>query len=256
MRHLLEENDEPRAAQLTHIKRAIAIYRALLAGGVVQRIDPPGPDGRTVALTIDLQPDFALNQPLSPFAVASLELLDRDSPTYALDALSVLESTLEDPRQVLSAQRNKARGEAVAAMKAEGIEYDERMELLEDVTYPQPLMELLDRRLRDLPQGAPVGRGLRAQAQVGGPGHVRAGHDVHRVRRSLPARPVRGPGAALPGRLLQGAQADRAGLDAHRGAARPHRVARRAGAPGRLVAAGRVGAARVARRWSRSRVSG
>ena len=63
MRHLLEENDEPRAAQLNHIKRAIAIYRALLAGGVVQRIDPPGPDGRTVALTIDLQPDFALNQP-------------------------------------------------------------------------------------------------------------------------------------------------------------------------------------------------
>ena len=111
----------------------------------MQRIDPPGPDGRTVALTVDLQPDFALNQPLSPFAVAALELLDRDSPTYALDALSVLEATLEDPRQVLSAQRNKARGEAVAAMKAEGIEYDERMELLEDVTYPQPLDGAADR---------------------------------------------------------------------------------------------------------------
>ena len=96
------------------------------------------------ALTVDLQPDFALNQPLSPFAVAALELLDRDSPTYALDVLSVLESTLEDPRQVLSAQRNKARGEAVAAMKAEGIEYDERMELLEDVTYPQPLDRAAD----------------------------------------------------------------------------------------------------------------
>jgi superfamily II RNA helicase len=155
MRHLLEENDEPRAAQLAHIKRAIAIYRALLAGGVVQRIDPPGPDGRTVALTIDLQPDFALNQPLSPFAVASLELLDRDSPTYALDALSVLESTLEDPRQVLSAQRNKARGEAVAAMKAEGIEYDERMELLENVTYPQPLMELLTAAYETYRKGHP-----------------------------------------------------------------------------------------------------
>jgi superfamily II RNA helicase len=155
MRHLLEENDEPRAAQLNHIKRAIAIYRALLAGGVVQRIDPPGPDGRTVALTIDLQPDFALNQPLSPFAVASLELLDGTSPTYALDALSVLESTLEDPRQVLSAQRNKARGEAVAAMKAEGIEYDERMELLEDVTYPQPLIELLTAAYETYSKGHP-----------------------------------------------------------------------------------------------------
>jgi superfamily II RNA helicase len=155
MRHLLEENDEPRAAQLKHIKRAIAIYRALLAGGVVQRIDPPGPDGRAVALTIDLQPDFALNQPLSPFAVASLELLDRDSPTYALDALSVLESTLEDPRQVLAAQRNKARGEAVAAMKAEGLEYDERMELLEEVTYPRPLAELLEHAYESYRKGHP-----------------------------------------------------------------------------------------------------
>ena len=155
MRHLLEENDEPRAAQLKHIKRAIAIYRALLAGGVVERIDPPGADGRSVRLTIDLQADFALNQPLSPFAVASLELLDRDSPTYALDALSVLEATLEDPRQVLSAQRNKARGEAVAAMKAEGIEYDERMELLEGVTYPRPLAELLEHAYEAYRKGHP-----------------------------------------------------------------------------------------------------
>ena len=48
--------------------------------------------------------------------------------------LTVIESTLDDPRQVLSAQQYKARGEAVATMKAEGIEYEERMELLEEVT--------------------------------------------------------------------------------------------------------------------------
>ena len=59
-------------------------------------------------LTVDLQDDFALNQPLSPFALAALELLDRESPAYALDVLSVVESTLDDPRQVLSAQQFKA----------------------------------------------------------------------------------------------------------------------------------------------------
>ena len=144
MRRLLEDNHEPRAAQLRHIKHAIAIYRALLAGEVVERLPRREPDGRQVRLTIDLQPDFALNQPLSAFAVASLDLLDPSSPTYALDVLSVLESTLENPRQVLQAQRHKARGEAVAAMKAEGIEYDERMELLEEVTHPQPQKELLE----------------------------------------------------------------------------------------------------------------
>jgi superfamily II RNA helicase len=144
VRRLLEDNHEDRAAQRRHIRQAIAIYRALLAGGVVERLAEPDATGRIVRLTVDLQPDFALNQPLSPFALAAMELLDRESPTYALDVLSVVESTLDDPRQVLAAQQFKARGEAVARMKAEGLEYDERMELLDAVTYPRPLAELLD----------------------------------------------------------------------------------------------------------------
>jgi hypothetical protein len=109
----------------------------------VERLDVPDAAGRTVRLTVDLQSDFALNQPLSAFALAAIDLLDRTTPTYSLDVVSIIESTLDNPRQVLAAQRSKARGEAVAAMKMEGIEYEERMELLEDVTYPQPLTELL-----------------------------------------------------------------------------------------------------------------
>ncbi|MFL6109983.1 MAG: DEAD/DEAH box helicase [Catenulispora sp.] len=144
MRHLLEDNHEDRRSQLKLIRKAIAIYRALLAAGIVERLEEPDEQGRIVRLTRDLQFDFALNQPLSPFALATLELLEPESPTYALDALSVIESTLDNPRQVLSAQQNKARGEAVARMKADGIEYEERMELLDKVTYPKPLEELLE----------------------------------------------------------------------------------------------------------------
>lgn len=143
MRHLLEDNHEPRRAQLRHIRQAIAIYRSLLDGGVVERLETPDAEGRIVRLTVDLQQNFALNQPLSTFALAAFELLDADSPSYALDMVSVVESTLDDPRQILAAQQNKARGEAVGQMKADGIEYEERMELLQDVTYPKPLSELL-----------------------------------------------------------------------------------------------------------------
>ncbi len=143
MRHLLTDNHEERPAQRRLILRAIAIYRALLTAGVVEKLDEPDEHGRRVRLTVDLQLNFALNQPLSPFALAAVELIDRESPSYALDVLSVVESTLDDPRQVLSAQQHKARGEAVAAMKSEGIEYDQRMELLEEVTHPKPLAELL-----------------------------------------------------------------------------------------------------------------
>ena len=94
--------------------RAAAIKESLLAAGVLT------PDLRVVD---ELQVDFALNQPLSTFALAAIELLDRESETYAVDVLSVLEATLENPRQVLFAQQNRARAEAVAQMKAEGIEY-------------------------------------------------------------------------------------------------------------------------------------
>ncbi|MET8763909.1 DUF3516 domain-containing protein [Lentzea sp. NPDC004782] len=149
MRHLLEDNHEDRPKQLKHIKRALAMYRALVAAGVVERV---GDDFR---LTVDLQFNFALNQPLSPFALAAIELLDREAPGYALDVLSVIESTLDDPRQILGAQEHKARGEAIGAMKADGIEYDQRMELLEEVTYPKPLAELLDAAFLTYRRGHP-----------------------------------------------------------------------------------------------------
>ncbi|GAA3875460.1 DEAD/DEAH box helicase [Saccharothrix violaceirubra] len=149
MRHLLEDNHEDRAAQRRHILRAIQMYRGLLAAGVVER------DGDDFRLTVDLQVNFALNQPLSPFALAAVELLDREAPGYALDVLSVVESILDDPRQVLSAQEHKARGEAIGAMKSEGIEYEQRMELLEEVTYPKPLSELLEAAFTTYRRGHP-----------------------------------------------------------------------------------------------------
>ncbi|MCW2523883.1 MAG: box helicase domain protein, partial [Frankiales bacterium] len=143
MRALLTDNHESPRAQRGHVRTAIQAYRSLLNAGVVERLAVPDDQGRTVRLTVDLPDNFALNQPLSTFALAAMELLDVESDSHTLDVVSVIEATLEDPRQILSAQQHRARGEAVAAMKAEGIEYEERMELLEEVSYPQPLADLL-----------------------------------------------------------------------------------------------------------------
>jgi hypothetical protein len=143
MRRLLRDNHEDSRTQLRLVRRAVQQYRDLLAAGVVERVDPPDLDGRTVRLVEDLQLGFALNQPLSTYALAVFDVLDPEAPTYALDVVSVIEATLEDPRTVLGAQEHRARGEAIGGMKAEGIEYDERMELLMDVSHPKPLEELL-----------------------------------------------------------------------------------------------------------------
>ncbi|WP_303709699.1 MULTISPECIES: RNA helicase [Microbacterium] len=168
VRRLVFDNHEPRTRQRALALRALAIFRTLRESGVVETFDtgvPGAPKG--VRLTVDLQPNFALNQPLSPFALAAFDLLDPSTSSgtqastssgtqagsgdqgvgtgsYALDMISIVEATLDDPRAVLSQQEFLARGEAVAAMKREGIEYDERMELLEAITYPKPLEELLD----------------------------------------------------------------------------------------------------------------
>lgn len=166
VRRLVFDNHEPRTRQRALALRALAIFRTLRESGVVETFDTGvlgAPKG--VRLTVDLQPNFALNQPLSPFALAAFDLLDPSTGSgtqarsgdqagsgdqgvgtgsYALDMISIVEATLDDPRAVLSQQEFLARGEAVAAMKREGIEYDERMELLEAITYPKPLEELLD----------------------------------------------------------------------------------------------------------------
>ena len=95
-------------------------------------------------MTLDMPDDFALDQPLSPFLLAALELLDPESENYALDVISMVEATLEDPRQVLRAQERAAKDKAMADMKADGLDYDERMDRLAEITYPKPLEDLLD----------------------------------------------------------------------------------------------------------------
>jgi hypothetical protein len=140
---------------LQHMLRALAIGKALLAAGIVVRLDEPDATGRRYTLTADLQLDFALDQPLSPLALAAIDLLDKASPEYALDVVSLIEATLEGPGPVLSAQRFKARGEAVQAMKADGIEYEERMALLEDVDYPKPLADVVEVAFESYRRGHP-----------------------------------------------------------------------------------------------------
>ncbi|GAB2849519.1 DEAD/DEAH box helicase [Microbacterium insulae] len=146
VRDLVRDNHEPPARRFELARRALAIFRTLLAADVVEVDRATG----AIRLTVELQPNFALNQPLSPFALAAISLLDPEEAPggagtghYALDVVSIIEATLDDPRPVLAQQQFLARGEAVAEMKREGIEYDERMELLEAITYPKPLEELL-----------------------------------------------------------------------------------------------------------------
>lgn len=143
MYKLVTDNHEPPSEWNPHIRDAIRIFRSLRAAGVIEHLKTPDSMGRRVRLVHDLPTDFALNAPLSPFALAALELLEPESESYALDVVSVIEATLEDPRPLLVAQEKEVRGEAIAQMRADGLDYTERMNALEEITYPKPLAELL-----------------------------------------------------------------------------------------------------------------
>ena len=75
-------------------------------------------------------------------------------------------------------------------MKREGIEYDERMELLEEVTYPKPLEELLAQSYEVFASSQPWIARLRAVAQVGGARHVRARAVVRRAHLATTSSPA------------------------------------------------------------------
>ena len=140
---LISDSMQTDAEKLALDQRADEVFATLMDAGVVlMEQDEDGNDDYWV--TVELPEWFALDQPLSPFLLAALELLDPESETYALDLISLVEATLEDPRQILIAQEKAARAKAVAEMKADGVEYEERMERLEDITYERPLEELIE----------------------------------------------------------------------------------------------------------------
>ena len=138
---IADSNQTPEEKEKLEV-RAAEIFATLIDAGVVEVEERE--DGTSAYFTtVDVPENFALDQPLSPFLLAALELLDPESETYALDVVSMVEATLEDPRQILRVQERRERDRAIAEMKADGIEYEERLEKLQDVTYPKPLADLL-----------------------------------------------------------------------------------------------------------------
>jgi hypothetical protein len=145
LKDLLRSNHDAPNRRRRHVRRAIAVYRSLEAAGLAERRRDG--DGRCAGVRVgDLQADetLRLSSPLAPFAVEVIATLDRAALDYELDVLSIVESTIEDPRQILFAQQNAARAAEVARLKAEGVPYEERVDLVADITWPRPQSELLD----------------------------------------------------------------------------------------------------------------
>jgi len=142
MQRLIRDSHEPEAAKKAHRARAWQLFRALVNRRVIEFI-PRTDDGATLQVNVELQDDFSMDQALSLYLIETIPLLDADSPEYALDLVTLVEAILEDPDIILRKQLDRIKDRAVAQMKADGVEYDQRMEELEKLEYPKPLREFV-----------------------------------------------------------------------------------------------------------------
>jgi len=142
MQRLIRDSHESERTKPAHFRRAWQLFRALLGRGIIE-IVPKTPEGSCLRVNVELQDDFSMDQALSLYLLETIPLLDPESETYDLDLLTLVESILENPELILRRQLDKLKGEAVARMKAEGLDYDQRMAELEKLEYPKPLRDFV-----------------------------------------------------------------------------------------------------------------
>jgi len=144
MRRLINESHETPTKKLAHRRRAFALFKGLVQGGVLTIVPKEEREGPwKVELHIDMQEDFSMHQALGLWLLDTIPQLEPEDPEYPVNLLSLVEAILEDPTAVIRKQLDKAKGELLAELKADGVEYDERMELLEQVEIPKPGKEFI-----------------------------------------------------------------------------------------------------------------
>jgi hypothetical protein len=142
LQRLIRDCHEPEAAKPAIRRRGWQLFRALVARQVVELM-PRSDEGAKVRVNVDLQDDFSMDQTLSLYLLETLPLLDAEAPDYALDVLTLVESILENPDVILRKQLERLKDAAVAQMKADGVEYEQRMEELEKLEHPKPLRDFI-----------------------------------------------------------------------------------------------------------------
>lgn len=135
--HLSDEDKQTQRAQAQHV------YDSLVEAGVVRLVPAVDGPGERAVPDPDLPTDLSLSHALSLWMVEAAALLEPEDDDHALKVLSLVESVVDDPGPVLRAQLYREKGRVVNELKAQGVEYEERMEALEKVTWPKPMAEWL-----------------------------------------------------------------------------------------------------------------
>ena len=136
---IIHRSHERRPQQRALGREARAMFESLREAGIVDVEQ----GRRRPVLHVDLQEDFSIHHALALWLIDSVDLLDRESTTYALDVLTLVESILENPEFVLRQQLEALKRAKLGELKAAGVEYEQRVEELEKMEHPKPLREFV-----------------------------------------------------------------------------------------------------------------
>lgn len=118
------------------LQEAKKVFRALLKAHVIEK------EGKAFKVAEDLQSSFSMHHSLSLYLLYAIGKVPFGED-YELKILSLVEAILEDPSLILNKQRDVVVKERIAELKAEGVEYEERIEMVQDLTHPMPEAEFI-----------------------------------------------------------------------------------------------------------------
>lgn len=141
MKDIVRNCHESDILKSRHRKRAFQLFKALVEKQIIEIIPPEQREESKIRVNVDLQEDFSLNHALSLYLLDTLNFLDPMEEGYALKLLTLVESIVENPTLILHRQLDKLKREKMNQLRAEGAEYEERINVLDEMEYPKPHKE-------------------------------------------------------------------------------------------------------------------
>ncbi|MBL9148813.1 MAG: DUF3516 domain-containing protein [Phycisphaerae bacterium] len=128
-------------------EKAATILAAFEDAGLAKRREAPDDQGCLYDLSNASACLDSFDRPLVPFVRFAIDQLLPDEPDYDLDVLTIAESIVDDPDEVLRAQRRKLQDAKRQELWQPGMSLEESAAMkdeLDAITHPKPMAEELD----------------------------------------------------------------------------------------------------------------
>ncbi|MDZ4754753.1 MAG: DUF3516 domain-containing protein [Phycisphaerae bacterium] len=135
------------AKEAEYREKADTILAAFEEAGLAKQLAQPDAQGCLYDLAAAQECMESFDRPLVPFVRFAMEQLDPADPNHDLDVLTIAESIVDDPQEVLNAQRRRLQDARRQELWMPGMSLDQTASMrdeLDAITHPKPMAEELE----------------------------------------------------------------------------------------------------------------